>query len=153
MHGYKLIEFIERDLAICTSLKKPTAYFLLDKMAQKGWIMWTEEREGHRPPRRIYHITPEGEQQFQILLREALRQVDPVKFSDDIPLAFAGDLPREELQELLRQRRAGLQAALEEVQRTPPHPGLFQLVIDHQRTHLESELRWLDEVIVRISSN
>jgi len=48
MHGYKIIEFIERDLAICTDLKKPTAYFLLDKMAQNGWISWMEEREGKR---------------------------------------------------------------------------------------------------------
>jgi DNA-binding PadR family transcriptional regulator len=152
MHGYKLIEFIERDLSLCTNLKKPTAYFLLDKLAQKGWILWTEEREGNRPPRRIYQITPEGEKQFQRLLREALRQVEPVKFSDDIPLAFAGDMPREELLELLAGRRAGLQEALEAVQRTPPHPGLFQLLIDHQRVHLQSELHWLDEVMERIRS-
>ena len=42
---------------MCSDLKKPTAFFLLDKMAQNGWISWTEEQEGNRPPRRNYQIT------------------------------------------------------------------------------------------------
>ena len=33
MHGYQLFEFIDRDLAACTNLKKPTAYYLLNRMA------------------------------------------------------------------------------------------------------------------------
>lgn len=152
MHGYKLIEFIERDLALCTDLKKPTAYFLLDKMAQNGWISWTEEREGNRPPRRIYHITPEGEAQFQKLLRESLAQYEPLKFTGDAALAFADALPRAELLDLLKRRRDALLAALSAVRLTPVHPGFTQLVVDHQRIHLESELKWMDELLEQISS-
>ena len=151
MHGYKIIEFIERDLAMCTDLKKPTAYFLLDKMAQNGWISWSEEREGNRPPRRIYQITPEGEAQFQSLLRESLAQYEPLKFTDDIALAFADGLPHAELLELLRQRRTALLTVVEVVRLTPAHKGFIQFVIDHQLIHLESELRWMDELLNRIS--
>lgn len=153
MHGYKIIEFIERDLAMCTDLKKPTAYFLLDKMAQNGWIAWTEERDGNRPPRRTYQITSEGEAQFQKLLHESLAHYEPVKFSDDIALAFAGDLPSAELLELLQQRRHQLVTILEAVQSVPSHPGMVQLAIDHQRMHLECDLRWMDELMERISTN
>lgn len=39
MHGYQLYEFIERDLAACTNLTKPTAYYLLNKMAEDNWIV------------------------------------------------------------------------------------------------------------------
>ena len=152
MHGYKIIEFIERDLSMCTDLKKPTAYFLLDKMAQNGWISWVEEREGNRPPRRIYRITPEGEVEFQKLLRESLVHYEPIKFSDDIALAFADGLPKTEILELLQQRRNALQSIVEATRLTPAHPGLVQLVIDHQRIHLESELVWMDELLERISS-
>ena len=35
-HGYRLNEFIEREMTACTDIKKPTAYFLLDKMAHEG---------------------------------------------------------------------------------------------------------------------
>lgn len=153
MHGYKIIEFIERDLAMCSNLKKPTAYFLLDKMVQKGWISWVEEREGNRPPRRIYQITTEGEAEFQKLLRALLANYEPVKFSDDIALAFADGLSQTELLELLQQRRNALQRIVEATRITPAHPGLVQLVIDHQRIHLESELVWMDELLERISSN
>jgi len=153
MHGYRIIEFIERDLAMCTDLKKPTAYFLLDKMAKNGWISWTEERDGNRPPRRIYQITPEGEGQFQILLRESLAHYEPVKFSDDIALAFSEALSVTEQQELLSRRYQVLLALVEAVRSIPFHPGMAQLAIDHQRMHLESELRWMEELMERISTN
>lgn len=152
MHGYKIIEFIERDLAMCTDLKKPTAYFLLEKMEQRGWVTWTEEREGNRPPRRIYQITPNGEVQFQMLLRESLAKYEPHKFTDDIALAFADGLPPAELLDLLAKRREALRLIVEAVRLTPPHHGFVQLVIDHQRVHLESELGWMDELLARLSS-
>ncbi len=153
MHGYKIIEFIERDLAMCTDLKKPTAYFLLDKMAQNGWISWTEEREGNRPPRRIYQITPDGEAEFQKLLRESLSNYDPIKFADDIGLAFADSLSQAELLDLLQRRRSILLTLFEAIELAPPHQGFVQFVIDHQRMHLESELRWMDELQKRILSS
>jgi DNA-binding PadR family transcriptional regulator len=150
MHGYKIIEFIENDLAMSSNLKKPTAYFLLDKMAQNGWISSVEEREGNRPPRRIYQITDEGEAEFQKLLRAFLAQYEPVKFSGDIALAFADGLPQSELLELLQQRRNALQKIVEATRLTPAHPGFVQFVIDHRRIHLESELVWMDELLDRI---
>lgn len=153
MHGYKIIEFIERDLAMCTDLKKSTAYFLLDKMAQNGWISWTEEREGNRPPRRTYQITAKGEIEFQKLLRESLTNYDPIKFADDIALAFADSLSQAELLDLLQQRRRVLLTLIEAIRSAPTHQGFVQFVIDHQRNHLESELRWMDELQERISSS
>ena len=71
-HGYRLNEFIEREMTACTDIKKPTAYFLLDKMAKQGWITMRETREGNRPPRRVYRLTAKGEAQYQKLLRENL---------------------------------------------------------------------------------
>ena len=152
MHGYKLAEFVERDLAICTDLKKPTAYYVLDKMAQKGWVTSTETQEGNRPPRQVYGITPEGEQVFQNLLRESLASYNTTKFGDDIALAFAEGLPTDELLTLLNQKRAALLADLETMRATPPHPGFIQLVIDHRLFHLESELRWLDQLRLHFES-
>jgi hypothetical protein len=45
-----------------------------------------------------------------------------------------------------------LQRIVESTQLTPSHPGLVQLVIDHQRIHLESELVWMDELVEHITS-
>jgi DNA-binding PadR family transcriptional regulator len=152
MYGYQLHEFIERDLATCTDLKKPTAYFLLDKMAKQGLISETEEREGNRPPRRVYQITPEGERFFQRLLRENLGGYSMTRFTGDVGLAFADALSAGEVLELLGQRRAALAADLAAARAVPRHEGTLQLVIDHRIVHLEAELGWLDEVIARFAA-
>ena len=151
MHGYQLHEFIERDLATCTDLKKPTAYFLLDKMTRLGWVAQREEREGNRPPRRVYQVTPAGEAQFQRLLRENLGSHAITRFPGDAGLMFADALPPAEALALLGERRMALEADLVAARAAPPHAGAPQLIIEHRIVHLESELRWLDEVMDRLA--
>ena len=151
MHGYQLLEFIDTQMSSCVDLKKPTAYFLLDKMAAAGWIVAEQEQEGNRPPRRIYRITPEGEAVFQRLLRENLGCYAPARFAGDVGLVFAESLPPDEAAALLVQRRAEIEASLALVQAAPAHPGGAQLIIEHQIHHLSSELAWLNQVIERLA--
>ena len=153
MHGYRLNEFIERAMATCVDLKKPTAYFLLDKMVGQGWITQHEEREGNRPPRRVYRVTAEGEAQFQALLRANLAQYHAAKFTSDIGLAFADALAPAEALDLLRQRRAVILDALDETRAAPQHHGSLHWLIQHRLFHLETELRWLDQVIAQLQTS
>lgn len=152
MHGYQLYEFIERDLAVCTDIKKSTAYYLLNKMAEEGWIEEQLEQDGNRPPRRVYRLTPAGETRFQRALRENLAAHEPAYFSGDIGLAFMDDLPREEALSLLRQRRMALSEALEATQTTPGHPGSMQLVLDHRLHHQRAELNWMDGLLAELNA-
>lgn len=146
MHGYQLNEIINR-VNRYIGLKKATVYFLLDKMDDSGWITRTDEQEGHRPPRRVYHLTAEGEAIFQQLLRENLAQHHPTQFSGDIGLAFADALPPDELRMLLADRRAAVEAELA-ILRTTDHPvGSLRWIIEHQIRHLVTEMAWLDELI------
>jgi DNA-binding PadR family transcriptional regulator len=147
MHGYQLLEFIDTQMSSCVDLKKPTAYYLLDKMAAAGWIGYEQEQQGNRPPRRVYHITPEGEVAFQRLLRENLAGYPPVHFAGDVGLAFVDALPPQAAVSLLEQRRQEAQARLDAAKAAPVHPGGAQLLIDHQIHHLTAELVWLERVI------
>jgi DNA-binding PadR family transcriptional regulator len=150
MHGYQLHEFIDQNLALCTDLKKPTAYYLLDKMDADGWLITETEQEGNRPPRRVYRLTPKGEEAFQRLLRENLGQYAPVNFSGDVGLAFLDSLDTDEALTLLTQQKQELESRLQEIQNVPVHQGSLQLVFSHQKRHLQAELDWLSEVIVGI---
>ncbi len=150
MHGYQLHDFIERNLAFCTDLKKATAYLLLERMAEKGWVTVQETREGHRPPRRVYRLTLEGEAAFQQLLRENLAHFEAAKTGSDVGLAFVDALPRAEALRLLEQRRAAVAEQLAAFQAAPEHSGGYQLLIDHQQHYLRSELAWLDTVLARL---
>lgn len=150
MHGYQLNDFIDAFLAVCVDVKKPTAYYLLNKMHADGWIAVEEQQEGNRPVRRIYSITPEGERAFQDLLRENLGSYTPAQFNDDIGLAFMDALAADEVRALLSQRRDDLRQQLATVEGIPEHPGNFQWMIEHQARHLRTELDWLDEVMARL---
>lgn len=151
MHGYQLFDFIERGLSSCTNLTKSTAYYLLKQMADDGWIIEEQSQEGNRPPRKIYRLTPLGENAYQHLLRETLSAHTPQYFSGDTGLAFLDTIPRQEGLELLQKRRAALAAALAEIEATPTHPGGFQWAIQHQASFLAHELDWLDQLIRSLS--
>lgn len=151
MHGYQLHEFIDSFMQTCVDLKKSTAYYLLDKMAQEGYVTRTEEREGNRPPRHVYHLTAAGETRFQELLRQNLAAFLPARFPGDTGLTFLDKLPAAAAASLLQQRRDDLAQALAKIMQAPPHGGSLQFMIEHQQIHLQSELNWLDSVIERIS--
>ncbi len=151
-HGYELHDFINTRLTSCTQIKKATAYYLLKKMADKGWLTQKTIQEGNRPPRQVYELTPEGEDAFQRLLREHLGRHHPIYLPDDIGLAFLDALPAEEALSLLAQRRADLQAILERARAVTPRSGSLGLVMEHWRHHLQSELEWLDTLIARLEA-
>jgi DNA-binding PadR family transcriptional regulator len=152
MHGYQLNAFLDEELAMCSDLKKPTAYFLLNKMVEAGWVMQEEDRAGNRPIRRISSLTPAGEAAFFNLLRENLSSHSPTYFADDIGLAMLDALPPEEARALLMQRRAALADALAQAKMVPQHRGTAQWVIEHQIDHLNHELDWVDQIIERLKN-
>jgi DNA-binding PadR family transcriptional regulator len=147
MHGYRMFEFIDRELSICTDLKKPTAYFLLTQMEKDGWVWVEHEREGNRPPRKVYHLTEEGERAFWHLLEENLSTFTPVFFPGDMGLSFVDQVERKRAIELLQQRRQALLQAIAMVEQVPSHSGTVQLVIEHQKSYLNNESKWLDDLI------
>lgn len=152
MHGYQLNEFIDNNLALCTDLKKPTAYYLLDQMARDGWISAETVQEGNRPPRRVYRLTNPGEAAFQQLLREGLASYQPVNFPGDIGLAFLDWLAPAEALPLLEQQKQQLTARLEQISAIPAHSGSLGLIFAHQSQHLQAELAWLETVIETVKS-
>jgi DNA-binding PadR family transcriptional regulator len=139
-------------MASCTDLKKPTAYYLLEKMAERDWIIVSHEEQGesNRPPRRVYRVTEVGEAAFQRLLRENLIMHHPAIFPGNIGLAFLDDLNHKEARQLLEDRRNVLMTELTTALAAPVHAGSMQLVIDHQIHHLKSEVEWLNQIIAKL---
>jgi DNA-binding PadR family transcriptional regulator len=152
MHGYQLNEFIDSHLEAIVHLKKPTAYRLLARMADDGWVTYREEREGNRPPRRVFAITPEGEAAFQRLLRQCLADYQPIDFRRNIGLLFLHAVPSDEAVELLQNRRASVAGVLKRARAHQGHDEGSALMLSHQTRHLATELEWLDQVIIQFVS-
>jgi len=144
MHGYQINDFIERQMGFCTNIKKPTAYYVLDRLAQEGYVTQTEQREGNRPPRKVYRITPEGETYLQTLLRQNLSEVNWPTFAVDVGLAFLEALPAEEVRRLLSERLEKVEEYLAHVNDLKqPHSPSLQTVIGHHIALLKAERDWL----------
>jgi DNA-binding PadR family transcriptional regulator len=149
MHGYQLNDFIDTHMGASVQLTKPTAYHLLKQMAEDGWISFTEEQEGNRPPRRVYAITPSGEEAFQNLLRQCLADFTPAEFKSDISLLFLEMIPPPEAILLLQKRRTVIEEMMDSMQEYSEdhHARGFRFLIDRQKHYLKSEIAWVDEVI------
>ena len=150
MHGYQINEMIEAHLGSGVQLKKSLIYKLLGTMADDGWLTYTKEQQGNRPPRRVYTISKGGEQAFRQLLIDSLADYKPADFLGNVAIGYLDMLPRDESLPLLEQRREKIEGLLKDTQNLGTHPGSGQLIIDHQIHHLKSELTWLDHVINQI---
>jgi DNA-binding PadR family transcriptional regulator len=150
-HGYQINEFIERNLARVTDMKKPTAYAILERLCAGGYVSVHAEQEGNRPPRKVYSITPEGERLFYHLLRQNLASVDPISAPGDIGLMFVDDLPPDEARTLLSQRLARLDEQIAIHDQAPRHEfGVgVDLALARHLTLLRADREWLAGMLDR----
>lgn len=100
------------------------------------------ERQGNRPARTRYAITPKGRRYFQQLLREAWRRPPSPTQPIDLALAARPELAEEEIPLLLAERRMALDerlAFLERIRRSAPAAEM----VDRARVTTAAELQWL----------
>jgi len=147
MHGYQLNEILRQDAGIGMTLKKANAYRLLNQMATDGWVTYREEREGNRPPRRVYTIAPAGEAAFQRLLRESLVGYPAPQMPSVIAYNYLNELPVDEAVALLRERRQIVNKRFHQLEDAPREMLQTHLGMVYLHRFYAAELEWLDEVI------
>lgn len=157
-HGYQINEFISKNLSRVTSMKKATAYALLENMRKNGLIDESISQEGNRPQRKVYSITSAGDAAFDTLLKTYLAQPGQITFSLDIALMFIGNLPVAEVINLLDERMKLLIEQIETYERAPKHEYDLgsRLAVEHVLSHLQLDLSWLQsakEMIVQEASS
>jgi DNA-binding PadR family transcriptional regulator len=158
MHPYEMVRLMRmrRDDRRFT-VTNGTLYHTVARLQRAGLIAEVGvDREGNRPERTTYTLTPAGSEVVIEWVRRELPQVDrPAEFR--IALAEAHNLPREEVVELLRARRALLQAELlhqrdglagAELRRVPE-----QFLVEALRYDalLAADLAWLDAFLDRLA--
>ena len=157
MHGYLLSAHLDGSVPI--SLKKPTAYNLLDRMEQDGWVQHRDEPTGDRPCR-VFSVTERGERAFQDLLRQQLKAFPPAEFPAAVSLSFLDAIPATEALKLLRHRRQAVERYREslvpqeedEAVHHQHHSGSAHLAVEYARRFVEVEIQLLDEVIEHLKS-
>lgn len=150
MYGYQINEIIETQIGSSLKLTKPTTYRLVQKMAEEGWVSFRDEKEGNRPTRRVYAITPEGSERFQEMLKTSLATFEGAENPSVIGLAFLAGLRRREATTLLQTRLESLRTMLEEKIAGASQREEFSILVENEILHLSAEIEWLSGVIAEL---
>ena len=95
-------------------LSMGTLYRVVEQLQRLGWIRPTETaREGRRPERTIYALTPDGRRELQDRVRELIACPAREYSAFEAGLTFMHQLPAEEAAGLLRRRAQALDEQIE----------------------------------------
>ena len=152
-HGYQLNDFIEKNLARVTNLKKPTAYALLERLRESGLVEAKLEQEGNRPPRKVYALTQTGEAEFLGLLRTELSRAEPISSPESAALMFMTELELPERIKCLETRLGQLKTHIANLEQVPVHKSTVNLALERQLVLLKADHDWLEQVLNNLKSN
>jgi DNA-binding PadR family transcriptional regulator len=151
MHGYLLNEHLDGFAPM--TLKKPTAYNLLERMERDGWVVGRDEPTGERP-RKVYSVTQKGEEAFLELLRDQVPEYAPNESPAMVSIGFLDALGRAEALELLGRRREAAQSFRRALgspsDDTHGHAGTGRLPIDYARRLADLDIEFLGEIIEQL---
>jgi DNA-binding PadR family transcriptional regulator len=160
-YGYQLRrELLTWNVQVWANINPGSIYSGLRTLAKHGYLVEAEDTEGRRPGRTTYRLTADGEQEFLILLREALWNVQ--SFRPDrmqAALSFLWALQRDEVIAALEARVVQLEQmgkserfAERQILDDPGTPDhvVEMLRIAHGRDR--GELRWTKDFLGRLRS-
>lgn len=166
VHGYDVRrELLSWRIEDTANVKPGSVYSALKTLAKDGLIAVSgQDADPGRPERTSYVLTPEGEKEFQVLLRAAWwRVVQPAE--PLVPaLCLLPFLPREELAAALQARLGQLGASLSEVRfvragvrdgATGADGGIpehVREILDFRASRIEGELGWTRGLLRRVQA-
>lgn len=161
MHGYAIKQTLHAwYMDFWADVKPGSIYAGLKRLVADGLVEQTgTSRDGNRPVRTTYRITPAGRDELRRLLRSFWTPPVRVARPVDMALNFVTELPAEEIEPLLRERLQALtnQIALFGPQLRPvfdddARQARVDDLHEHELLLLEAERAWCEHVLKRLRS-
>jgi PadR family transcriptional regulator AphA len=168
MSGYDLKQFTDRSTSNFWHAELSQIYLTLKTLEKEGLITSASVAQSSRPDRRVYSITPAGQEALTNWLREPLTSIDQYKDTLLLKLFFSARVGRENLLTQLRIQR-GLHQKLvdtyknetndliaqtiEKVPQLRPDALLWDATRRFGEMTEDTYLRWLDETIQMVENN
>ncbi len=164
-YGYELARHFEpaQPLGEVLHLEQAMLYQYLKKLERRGWLTVSVQPQETRPPRRVYHITPQGRAELRRWLEEPVGRTREIRLEFLLKLFFAfrhdpvlADRLVAEQQAVCRQLLASLESQLralaERGERSgdnAPADGFQRLVLELRREQTRAAMIWLERVATR----
>lgn len=148
LHGYRIKSVLtDRGFAPWFALDDTAIYSMLRSLTKQGLArVVREEREGARPARTLYRITPEGRRALADELREAWAVTAPRPEPVEAALAARDELQPEEIRAALERRAAALEARAAAVAHAAP-AAPSDLLVRRTEALLAAERAWIADEI------
>jgi DNA-binding PadR family transcriptional regulator len=151
-HGYEIKKQIRQILTLFAGIDLKSVYYPLRVLERKGLVQQKVNREGNRPPRFVYALTPAGVRRFNELLEASFLDFTRPTFSLDICLYFLSQVPAAITRRRLRARVRVLEKLARDLsgmiasarKRNPP--ALVHILTHNQRM-VKTEAEFLTALI------
>lgn len=157
LHGHQIRQHAQVDRTeVWADIQPGSLYGALKRLAAEGLIREVRtERQGNRPERTVYEITPEGRRSLSAIRDEALRQIARHRDPFDLALTQSGDIAGEDLERIVADRLAVLRADESSLrhQAESADPYLNEaerMMVLHVVERAATEVRWHEELLARL---
>ncbi len=135
--GYDITHRIMEEVGGIVQITSGTIYYTLKKLESRGWIKGEVSKQGRRPERRVYSITPAGRRGLQKRLEESALQSDRFYSPFDVALFFTPKMSHKSLVKAVQKRLKDIEnylARLEEIEEKNPGRWPFHLYYLHEKS-------------------
>ncbi|HTI13605.1 MAG TPA: PadR family transcriptional regulator [Dictyobacter sp.] len=157
MHGYEMFQHFENGvLGQIVHLEMSQMYAFLKKLERLQYIEAEIELQGARPPRKIFHLTTEGQQTFRSWLQDPVQKPRDIRILFLIKLYFTRRFQPSHTISLIQQQIIACQQFLENLQSQQiisdtsienEDIAFFEHVVIRSRTYqTQALLEWLNEL-------
>lgn len=151
-YGYHLKQQYDRFFAHRRPLAFGQVYATLSRLERKGWVSPTQVEAGQGPDRRLYEITADGVSAVDVwvLTPQAPDLFATSSLYSRLTVALLSG--RDASQVLAGQRQKHLERMRELQQDRRRATGADLLAVTYEITHLDADLRWIEESGARLAS-
>lgn len=138
MHGYEMFqEFQGGTLGQVVHVEMSQLYAFLKKLEKLRYIQAELEAQGVRPPRKVFHLTEEGQEVFLLWLNQAVEKPRDIRIFFLIKLYFVQQFLPKQTASLVDQQIQACQRFLEHLE------ARQHSVVSH------NEVEFLDHIVLR----
>lgn len=151
-HGYDIKVKIKQILSLFAGVDLKSIYYPLRILEKKGLVVKRASKEGRRPERFIYCLTPCGQSRFKELLNKSFLNFKRPQFSLDLTLYFLAYIEPARLKRRLRGRllilrklTKGLRQMANDLRKKESVSLIY--ILEHNLQMVEAEFKFLSKLI------
>jgi PadR family transcriptional regulator AphA len=148
-HGYELFQDFVKDFSLIWKAGQTKFYVTLNGLQADNYLQAITEPQTGRPTRKVYHLTPAGEEAFLHWLHQPVKSMRAVRVELIAKMRFFDILELPGAEQLIDAQIDVFQTMLDEwqqrgsVQRAEEANGFYKLVHDYRQQQAGFIIGWL----------